>query len=141
MIKLIEKFYQIESGAIFYGKHNQDDVNAVYLRKQIGLVNQDATMFSGTILKNITYGLDDFSIQDVEEAAERAGCMEFLKDQKRFPKKFYSSVGEKGGNLSGGQKQRVAIARALLRRPKVIIFDEATSALDSNSERMVQTSI
>lgn len=75
MIKLIEKFYQIESGAILYGRHNQDDINAVFLRKQMGLVNQDATMFSGTILKNITYGLDDYSIEDVEEASERAGCM------------------------------------------------------------------
>jgi ABC-type multidrug transport system fused ATPase/permease subunit len=141
IIKLIEKFYKIESGSIFYGRHNQEDINAICLRKQIGLVNQDATMFSGTIKGNITYGLDDYSVEDVEDASERSGCMEFLKDEKRFPKKFDSEVGEKGGNLSGGQKQRVSIARALMRNPKIIIFDEATSALDSNSERMVQDSI
>lgn len=141
IVKLIEKFYRIESGGIFFGAHNQEDINAVHLRRQMGLVNQDATMFSGTIRGNITYGIDSYSIEDLEDAAERAGCMEFLRDERRFPKKFDSSVGEKGGNLSGGQKQRIAIARALLRKPKVIIFDEATSALDSNSEQMVQTSI
>lgn len=80
----------IESGSILYGPHNQEDINAIHLRKQIGLVNQDATMFSGTIKDNITYGLDDYSIEDVEDAAERSGCMEFLRDEKRFPKKFDS---------------------------------------------------
>jgi ABC-type multidrug transport system fused ATPase/permease subunit len=77
----------------------------------------------------------------MEQAAQRAGCLEFLDNSKRFPKRFLSEVGERGNNLSGGQKQRVAIARALMRKPKIIIFDEATSALDSNSERMVQSSI
>jgi ABC-type multidrug transport system fused ATPase/permease subunit len=75
IIKLIEKFYKIESGSIFFGPHNQDDINAVYLRKQMGLVNQDATMFSGTIRDNITYGIDDYSIEDIEDVAERSGCM------------------------------------------------------------------
>ena len=98
-------------------------------------------MFSGTVQDNIIYGLNDYSLQDMEDAAERAGCLEFLHDEKRFPHMFQSEVREKGGKLSGGQKQRIAIARALLRNPKMIIFDEATSALDSNSERMVQASI
>lgn len=105
------------------------------------MVNQDATIFSGTVKENIVYGLEDYSVEDMESAAEKAGCMEFLSDSKRFPKKFDSEIGEKGNNLSGGQKQRISIARALMRKPKIIIFDEATSALDSNSERMVQQSI
>lgn len=77
--------------------------------------------------------MKDYNIEDLHNAAERAGCMEFLRTEKQFPKGFQSQVGEKGGLLSGGQRQRVAIARALMRKPKVIIFDEATSALDSNS--------
>lgn len=141
IVKLIEKFYQIESGRILFDHHDQQDLNATCLRRQIGLVNQDATMFSGSIRDNITYGLTDFSIPDLESAAERAGCMEFLRNEKQFPKGFETEVGEKGGHLSGGQRQRISIARALMRRPKIIIFDEATSALDSNSEQMVQNSI
>jgi ABC-type multidrug transport system fused ATPase/permease subunit len=133
IIKLIEKFYKIESGSILYGPYDQSDLNAVCLRKQIGLVSQEATMFSGTIQDNITYGLEDYSLLDMDDAAERAGCMEFLRDQKRFPKGFLSEVGEKGNNFSGGQRQRISIARSLMRKPKIIIFDEATSALDANS--------
>ena len=142
IVKLIENFYRIEEGgSIRYGAHRQGDISVTHLRRQIGLVSQEATMFSGTVRDNIVYGPDKFSDSQVERAAERAGCMEFLSNAKRFPQKFLSPVGEKGHNLSGGQKQRIAIARALIRDPKVLIFDEATSALDSNSERMVQESI
>jgi len=84
-------------------------------------------------LKAYDHRVIDQSVKQIIDAAERAGCMEFLSNSKRFPMKFLSEVGERGSQLSGGQKQRISIARALLRNPKVIIFDEATSALDSNS--------
>ena len=93
VIKLIEKFYRISGGSIGYGLYNQRDMKATHLRRQIGLVNQEATMFSGTVQDNITYGLSDYSLQDMEDAAERAGCLEFLRDEKRFPHMFQSDVG------------------------------------------------
>jgi ABC-type multidrug transport system fused ATPase/permease subunit len=98
-------------------------------------------IFSGTIQDNITYGLKDFSLEDMERAAEKAGCLDFVNNTHLFPHRFHTVVGERGVNLSGGQRQRISIARALMRKPKILIFDEATSALDSNSEHLVQKSI
>lgn len=111
------------------------------MRSQIGLVSQEATIFSGTIEDNITYGLKDYSYEDMEKAAEKAGCKDFIENKYLFPNGFQTIIGERGVNLSGGQRQRISIARALMRRPKILIFDEATSALDSNSESLVQQSI
>jgi ABC-type multidrug transport system fused ATPase/permease subunit len=105
------------------------------------MVNQEATIFSGTIEENITYGLEKYTQDELTNASRRAGCLEFIDNKAMFPEGFQTILGEKGSNLSGGQKQRISIARALIRKPKIIIFDEATSALDANSEQMVQESI
>jgi ABC-type multidrug transport system fused ATPase/permease subunit len=85
--------------------------------------------------------LKDYSIAELERAAEKAGCLDFINNSNLFPNGYQTVVGERGVNLSGGQRQRVSIARALMRKPKILIFDEATSALDSNSEHVVQQSI
>jgi ABC-type multidrug transport system fused ATPase/permease subunit len=98
-------------------------------------------LFSGTIEENITYGVKDYSYEQLLEVCEKTGCMEFIGNPHLFPQGFKTTVGERGSQLSGGQRQRVSIARALLKKPKILIFDEATSALDSNSEFIVQTSI
>jgi ABC-type multidrug transport system fused ATPase/permease subunit len=97
------------------------------------MVNQEATIFSGTIEENITYGLESYSQEELINASRRAGCLEFINKKTQFPLGFHTVLGEKGSNLSGGQRQRISIARALIRKPKIIIFDEATSALDANS--------
>lgn len=105
------------------------------------MVNQEATIFSGTIEMNITYGLESYTHEELMDASGKAGCLEFIENKNLFPNGFQTVLGEKGLNLSGGQRQRISIARALIRKPKIIIFDEATSALDANSEQMVQESI
>lgn len=139
--KLIEHFYQVNGGRILFDGQDSHDLNKRYLRQQIGLVNQDATIFSGTLEENITYGMHDYSLEDLEEAAKKSGCLEFINNKTLFPEGYHTILGEKGLNLSGGQRQRISIARALIRKPKILIFDEATSALDSHSEAMVQKSI
>jgi ATP-binding cassette subfamily B (MDR/TAP) protein 1 len=104
------------------------------LRKQIGLVSQEPTLFEGTLASNITYGADAYTNLDIEWAIRASGSAQFVNDPTLFPKGLNSRVGEKGHSLSGGQKQRIAIARALIKKPKILIFDEATSALDAESE-------
>lgn len=90
-------------------------------------------MFSGTIEENITYGVENYSYDELVGVCEKTGCMDFIGNVGLFPQGFKTTVGERGSQLSGGQRQRVSIARALIKKPKILIFDEATSALDSNS--------
>jgi ABC-type multidrug transport system fused ATPase/permease subunit len=106
------------------------------LRRMIGIVSQEPTIFQGTIRDNIMYGeWDHVSQEQVEEAAKRAHVMDFCKD---FPNGLDTLVGPRGSQLSGGQRQRVAIARVLVKNPPLVIWDEATSALDAHSEHLVQ---
>merc|ERR1712146_807099 len=108
------------------------------LRSQIGMVGQEPTLFTGSIVDNIKPGKPGATMDDVYEAARMANAFDFVS---AFPDGFDTQVGEKGIQLSGGQKQRIAIARAIIRDPKILILDEATSALDSTSERVVQEAL
>ena len=108
------------------------------LRGQIGVVQQDVYLFSGTIFDNISYGKPDATREQVIEAAKQAGAHDFIM---ATPNGYDTYVGERGVRLSGGQKQRISIARVFLKNPPILILDEATSALDNESERLVQQSL
>lgn len=161
-LQLLQRFYDPSSGAILLDGIDIRRLSLSDLRGMMGLVPQDAVMFSATIAENIgighrALGMSDSlqpaqgaarsgrgersdgggkpPLQEIKKAAELAAALEFIE---KLPDGFHSYVGEKGVRLSGGQKQRIAIARALLRNPKILLLDEATSALDAESERLVQ---
>jgi len=108
------------------------------LRENIGIVQQDVYLFSGTVYENIAYGKPGASMEEVAEAAKQAGADEFINELKDG---YHTYVGERGVKLSGGQKQRISIARVFLKNPPIIILDEATSALDNESEFAVAKSL
>ena len=108
------------------------------LRSNIGVVQQDIYLFSGTVYENIEYGRPGATKAEIMEAAKLAGAHDFIMDLEDG---YDTYVGERGVKLSGGQKQRVAIARVFLKNPPILILDEATSALDNESERIVQESL
>jgi ATP-binding cassette subfamily B protein len=108
------------------------------LRRQIGIVPQDITLFSGNIAQNIAYGEIHPDFDRIEESAKLAKAHDFIT---QFSQGYHTWVGERGVNLSGGQRQRIAIARALYFNPRILILDEATSALDSESEALVQEAL
>ena len=114
------------------------EVTLKSLRSQIGFVQQDVYLFSGTVYQNIEYGKPGASREEVVEAAKRAGAHEFISGLQNG---YDTYVGERGVKLSGGQKQRISIARAFLKNPPILILDEATSALDNESEKIVQASL
>ena len=108
------------------------------LRSQIGMVQQDVYLFTGTIYENIAYGKPGATREEVIEAAKNANAHEFIC---QFPDGYETDIGQRGIKLSGGQKQRLSIARVFLKNPPILIFDEATSALDNESEHVVQESL
>ena len=108
------------------------------LRQRIGVVPQEAVVFSGTVMENIRYGKPEATDQEVQAAAEAAFAQEFIAD---LPHGYDTYLGDRGVRLSGGQRQRIAIARAILKNPPLLLLDEATSALDAHSERMVQAAL
>jgi ATP-binding cassette subfamily B protein len=114
------------------------DVTIDSLRKQVGIVLQETTLFSGTIRENIAYGKPDAKLQDIQSAAEAAQAHEFIVD---YPDGYDTVVGERGVGLSGGQKQRIAIARALLVDPKILILDDSTSSVDAETEYKIQAAL
>ena len=136
--KLIPRFYDVDDGAIRIDGDNIKDLTIDSLRDNIGIVQQDVYLFSGTIKDNIKYGKEDATDSEIERAAELAGALEFIKD---LPYGFDTYIGERGVKLSGGQKQRISIARVFLKNPPILILDEATSALDNKSEAIVQSSL
>ena len=108
------------------------------LRRNIGIVQQDVYMFSGTVRENIEYGNPGASFDRIEDAAKKAGAHDFIMS---LPNKYDTYIGERGVKLSGGQKQRLSIARVFLKDPPILILDEATSALDNESEKLIQKSL
>ena len=138
LCNLIPRFYEITSGEILIDNTNIQDVTLKSLRNNIGVVQQDVYLFSGTVKENIAYGLKDATDEDIYNAARLAGAHEFISE---LPNGYDTYVGERGVKLSGGQKQRISIARVFLKNPKILILDEATSALDNESEQIVKKSL
>eukprot|EP01123_Difflugia_compressa_P012228 TRINITY_DN5157_c0_g1_i1.p1 TRINITY_DN5157_c0_g1~~TRINITY_DN5157_c0_g1_i1.p1 ORF type:complete len:555 (-),score=88.05 TRINITY_DN5157_c0_g1_i1:15-1595(-) len=138
IIHLLMRFYDTKSGSILLDGKDYREINPISLRKHIGIVAQDTQLFNLTIEENIAYGTENYTIDQVIEAAKLANAHEFIKE---FDEGYQTRVGERGVRLSGGQKQRIALARVFLRRPKLLFLDEATSALDSESEALVQDAI
>jgi ATP-binding cassette, subfamily B, bacterial len=135
VFQLLMRYYDVGGGAIRFNGVDLREVDPLALRAQIGIVPQDAVIFSGTALENIRYGRADATDEEVKAAARLALADEFIA---RLPQGYDTFVGERGLRLSGGQRQRVAIARAILRDPPLLLLDEATSALDAESEALVQ---
>ncbi|MDY4129656.1 ABC transporter ATP-binding protein [Peptostreptococcus porci] len=135
---LIPRFYDVTSGEILLDGKNITDITLKSLRNNIGIVQQDVYLFSGTIKENIAYGKQDATDEEIVEAAKMAGAYDFIMELEHG---FDTYVGERGVKLSGGQKQRISIARVFLKNPPILILDEATSALDNNSELVVQESL
>lgn len=135
---LIPRFYDIDSGKITLDGTDIKDVTLKSLRENIGIVQQDVYLFSGSVMENISYGKPDATKEEVYEAARTAGADAFIRE---LPDGYDTYVGERGVKLSGGQKQRISIARVFLKNPPVLILDEATSALDNESEKLVQASL
>lgn len=136
--KLIPRFYDVDKGEIRVDDDNIKNLTIDSLRDNIGIVQQDVYLFSGTVKDNIRYGKEDATDEEIVKAAKLAGATEFIKD---LPEGFDTYIGERGVKLSGGQKQRISIARVFLKNPPILILDEATSALDNKSEAIVQTSL
>ncbi|GIN70833.1 putative ABC transporter ATP-binding protein YwjA [Bacillus sp. J14TS2] len=135
---LIPRFYDVNKGAIKIDGIDIRDMTKHSLRSQIGIVQQDVFLFTGTILENIAYGKQDASEEEIREAARKAHLEDFIDS---LPEGFETQVGERGLKLSGGQKQRLAIARMFLKNPPILILDEATSALDTETEKIIQLAL
>ena len=138
LCNLIPRFYDVDAGSVTVDGIDVRDIKIKSLRENIGIVQQDVYLFSGTVKDNIGYGKSTASDREIIEAAKLAGAYEFIKS---LPNGFDTYVGERGVKLSGGQKQRISIARVFLKNPPILILDEATSALDNKSEIVVQDSI
>jgi ATP-binding cassette subfamily B protein len=138
IINLIPRFYDVTKGRILIDNLDVRDVNIESLRKQIGIVLQETTLFSGTIRENISYGRPDARIDDVIAAAKAAQAHEFIVE---LPEAYDALIGERGVGLSGGQKQRIAIARALLLNPRILIMDDSTSSVDAETEYKIQQAL
>ncbi|MCC5813526.1 MAG: ATP-binding cassette domain-containing protein [Leptospira sp.] len=138
LFDLIFRFHELSVGSISINGINIKDITLSDLRKHLGLVPQQPSMFSGTIQENIIYGKPTATEEEMIHAAQAAHCYDFIQE---LPNGFNSLVGENGVRLSGGQKQRIAIARAILKNPPILLLDEATSALDAESEHHIQKAL
>ena len=138
MVDLVPRYHDISEGEILIDGKNVKDVSIASLRSLIGNVNQEAILFNDTFYNNITFGVENATMEQVIEAAKIANAHEFIMESE---KGYDTMIGDRGGRLSGGQRQRVSIARAILKNPPILILDEATSALDTESERLVQEAL
>lgn len=135
---LIPRFYDVNEGSISIDGLDIRNMTKHSLRSQIGIVQQDVFLFTGTIQENIAYGKKDATSEEIKEAARKAHLEEFISE---LPDGYETQIGERGLKLSGGQKQRLAIARMFLKNPPILILDEATSALDTETEKIIQHSL
>ena len=135
---LIPKFYKIKEGKISIDGKSIDKITNASLRQNIGIVQQDVFLFTGTFKENIAYGKIGASDEEIEEAARRANIHDYIMS---LPDGYDTQIGERGIKLSGGQKQRLSIARLFLKNPSILILDEATSALDNTTEAIIQHSL
>lgn len=138
LISLIMNFYKPDSGEIFFDGIPTSELNLKYLRDRIGYVSQNPTILSSTVKKNLKYGNEDASDEDVKKAVRISGIDEFINS---LPGKYNEKLGEKGVNLSEGQRQRLSLARALVRDPDILILDEPTSSLDRKIEHEIFDSL
>ncbi|KAK9293108.1 hypothetical protein L1049_021094 [Liquidambar formosana] len=138
VISLVARFYDPSKGEILIDNHNIKDLDLKFLRKNIGAVSQEPSLFAGTINDNMKVGNMDADDQQIQSAALMANAHSFIS---QLPNQYLTEVGQRGVQLSGGQKQRIAIARAILKNPPILLLDEATSALDSESEKLVQDAL
>ncbi|GEN51026.1 ABC transporter ATP-binding protein [Alkalibacterium pelagium] len=136
--KLIPRFYDVTHGSVTLDGHDVRHLSLPFVREQIGIVQQDVYLFSGSIKDNIRYGKPDATEEEVIEAARKANAHDFIL---ALPNGYDSEVGQRGVRLSGGQKQRISIARVFLKNPPILILDEATSSLDNESEYIVKASM
>ncbi|TCK92363.1 ATP-binding cassette subfamily B protein [Natranaerovirga hydrolytica] len=136
--QLIPRFYDVNEGAIQVDGKNIKDIKMNSLRRNIGIVQQDVFLFSGTIKENIAYGKINATDNEIIEAAKKAEIHDFIMS---LPKGYETEVGDRGIRLSGGQKQRISIARVFLKNPPILILDEATSALDNETEIKIQNAL
>ncbi len=138
LVDLIPRYYDVQEGEVLIDGINVKNLGVHDLRQLIGNVNQEAILFNDSFYNNITFGVDNATMHDVEEAARIANAYAFIMETEQG---FDTNIGDRGGRLSGGQRQRVSIARAVLKNPPILILDEATSALDTESERLVQDAL
>lgn len=135
---LLPRFYDVTGGSVCLDGRDIREYDQKELISLMGIVTQEAILFNDTVYNNITFGMENVTREDVENAARIANAEEFILSME---KKYDTNIGDRGANLSGGQRQRIAIARAVLKNPPILILDEATSALDTESERLVQDAL
>ena len=138
LVDLIPRYHDVNEGEVLIDGKNIKSVRISELRTLIGNVNQEAILFNDTFYNNITFGVENATMEQVIEAAKIANAHEFIMESEHG---YDTMIGDRGGRLSGGQRQRVSIARAILKNPPILILDEATSALDTESERLVQEAL
>jgi ATP-binding cassette subfamily B (MDR/TAP) protein 1 len=136
IVSLLERFFDPTSGRITYTSNDISSYSPRLYRQNISLVQQEPTLYSGSIRENVTLGAEgEATEEEILEACRQANALEFIDS---LPEGLSTPCGNRGMQFSGGQKQRIAIARALIRKPRLLLLDEATSALDTQSERVVQ---
>ena len=138
MADLLPRFYDVNEGGIYIDGINIKDFRVYDLRGLMGNVNQEAILFNDSFYNNITFGVENATMEQVIEAAKIANAHDFIMATEQG---YDTCIGDRGSRLSGGQRQRVSIARAILKNPPILILDEATSALDTESERLVQEAL
>ncbi|MBQ3753544.1 MAG: ABC transporter ATP-binding protein [Prevotella sp.] len=138
LVDLIPRYYDVQEGEVLIDGTNVKELGIHDLRQLIGNVNQEAILFNDSFRNNISFGVDNATDKQIEEAARIANAYDFIMVSEQ---QFDTNIGDRGSRLSGGQRQRVSIARAILKNPPILILDEATSALDTESERLVQDAL